>query len=363
MKEVAFSKQNTNAIKGLAILFMIYHHCFATVDRFEKYEVSFAPLSEGLGVAISLSMKICVGMFVFLSAYGMTMSMKKYNENCDLTGKQIVGMTKGRMVSLLGNFMILALLVQFLDLFLGDKRILRVYGKGIMGFFHAIIDLLGLADVLQTPTFLATWWYMSTAIILIFILPLLVILYKKIGGLSIFLVALLPYLFTIRYENMVRYLLVIMLGMVFAMHDLFAKVKKLQVTSPLPIKIIRGLLELTLIWLLLYARIQPKAYNLVELWDSVVPVLVILFAYEFILVIPGIHQLLEFLGKYSMNIFLAHNCFRVFWMADFIYSFRSAWLISLVLLVISLAFSVLMEGFKKLIRYDKFLSRVKSKVA
>ena len=44
-------------------------------------EVSFWPLPQNLAMLISLCMVHCVGMFAFLSVYGLTLSMKsKYPE-------------------------------------------------------------------------------------------------------------------------------------------------------------------------------------------------------------------------------------------------------------------------------------------
>lgn len=51
------------------------------------------------------------------------------------------------------------------------------------------------------------------------------------------------------------------------------------------------------------------------------PIIVIAFAASFITMIPGIRQVLLFLGKHSMNIFLIHTFIRHYFWSDFIYSF------------------------------------------
>lgn len=357
--ERIFSKQDTNGIKGLAILFMMFHHCFATVERFENYAVSFAPLSEGLGVLISHSLKICVGMFVFLSAYGMTISAKKSR----LSAKRITDMTTNRLVGMMSNFMLLFIVVELLDLIWGQGRMLTIYGKGLRGLLYAAIDFFGISDLLGTPTFLATWWYMSVAIVLILILPLLLWLYRKMGAFAIVLVAILPYLFEIRYENIERYFLVMILGVVFAQEDALVCFAKWTIgENRLISQVVKALCEIIILLVLFRARSLEGAYNLIGFYDSLIPVVVILFAYEFVIGIPMVREVLVFIGRHSMNIFLAHNCFRVFWCPDFIYGFRSAWLIPLVLLLISLAFSVVLELLKKVIRFESFVSRIKKKL-
>lgn len=73
-----FSKKDTNIVKGVAIIAMLFHHCYVTNINFKAHGVSFAPLSKGTVVTLSLWAKVCVGIFVFLSAYGITISLKSY---------------------------------------------------------------------------------------------------------------------------------------------------------------------------------------------------------------------------------------------------------------------------------------------
>lgn len=363
MKEKIFSKQDTNVIKGLAILFMMYHHCFATVDRFEQYTVNFFPLSEKMGVLLSYSMKICVGMFVFLSAYGMTISMNRKKKGELLSGRETAAMTTGRLINMMSGYMILFILVHIISLCLGDSRFTTVYGTGFSAGIGVIIDFFGLGDILGTPMYIATWWYMSTAIVLILLMPLLLWLYRKMGNYSILLVTLVPYLFTISYTNITRYFLAMILGVAFAESDGIVKISQWQIGNSMVLsRISRFVVELVLLYLLFKGRNSEYGYQLIEFWDSLIPLVIILFAYEFMAVIPGVNQVLAFIGKHSMNIFLTHNFFRVFWCPDFIYGFRSAWLIPLALLVVSLVFSILVELFKKLIRFENFVTWLRKKL-
>ena len=68
---------------------------------------------------------------------------------------------------------------------------------------------------------------------------------------------------------------------------------------------------------------------------------------------------LGFLGKHSMNIFLIHSFYRDVFFHKFTYSFYYAWLDYIVLMAISLVTSIVLEWFKKLIRYEKFIDWVK----
>ena len=69
-----FSKKDTNIVKGVAIIAMLFHHCYVTGVKFKAHGVSFAPFSRDTVVTLALWSKVCVGIFVFLSAYGIALS-------------------------------------------------------------------------------------------------------------------------------------------------------------------------------------------------------------------------------------------------------------------------------------------------
>ena len=73
-----FTKNDTNKVKGMAIILMLIHHCFMNSGRYKGQQVIFRLLPEWRVNEFALSMKICVAMFVFLSAYGITYSLKRF---------------------------------------------------------------------------------------------------------------------------------------------------------------------------------------------------------------------------------------------------------------------------------------------
>ncbi len=72
-----FTKDDTLKVKGVAIILMLFHHCFLNAARYEGQIVSFSPFNEADVNYWCLFFKICVPIFVFLSAYGITISYKK----------------------------------------------------------------------------------------------------------------------------------------------------------------------------------------------------------------------------------------------------------------------------------------------
>ena len=86
--------------------------------------------------------------------------------------------------------------------------------------------------------------------------------------------------------------------------------------------------------------------------------IVILFANKYLKRIPILNRALMYIGNHSLNIFLIHTFIRYEYLNDFTYSFKYALLIPFILLAISFALSVAVELLKKLIRYDKFVSKI-----
>lgn len=76
MEKLGFTKKDTNIIKGMAIVFLMVHHCFKSAKRYAGYEVIFSPLNQEIVTYLASFLKICVPIFVFLTAYGITVSLK-----------------------------------------------------------------------------------------------------------------------------------------------------------------------------------------------------------------------------------------------------------------------------------------------
>lgn len=356
----SFTTKDSQCIKGIAIIIMMFHHCFANTWRYEGYSVSFFPFDEATMNSFTLALKQCVGMFAFISVFGMTAAYDKLKKP---TRKDYERITFRRLFRMMNGYMLVFLLVQIISLLLGQNRIHEVYGRNIECGIQILIDFLGLADVFSTATYLGTWWYMSMAVIIVLSFPLLYSCYKKWGvGVSL-LIAILPFIITFKYENMFRYMGVLMFGIAFAEEDLFEKwnsfilFRSKQITY-----LMKFVIEILLMYLMYRGRSSSLAYPLIALWDSLLPVVMILFSVDFIIHIKILRNILIILGNHSMNIYLIHNMFRVFWCPDFIYSFHSCWIIAIMLLLISLLFSFLLESCKKITGYYVLIQQIENKI-
>lgn len=98
-----FGKYQSDCLKGIAIIMLIVHHCFLSPLRYKGQELIFI-IPESVWNYVALFFKICVSLFVFISAYGLTKKMMSLPKDADsqTTHKFIGNMILSRVIRLLG---------------------------------------------------------------------------------------------------------------------------------------------------------------------------------------------------------------------------------------------------------------------
>ena len=363
-----FTKEHSMQMKGIAIIILLFHHCFLNAQRwatvpYEKlattkgwgyYPISFAPFSSHTIQYLASFSKICVAMFVFMTGYGMWVSYESQKKKTTMSNY-----IKKRMVTLMTGFLIIFVVTEILAIPTG--RFIEVYGHDFRSVVYMIIDALGLAKLLGTPLFCLTWWYMSLAIVLIMIFPFVHSIMEKYQWVVVVASIIVPRACGFgQSTDLFRYLLAYTLGMYFAQHDLLARIKEKFMEQNVAGKLLS--LIVSLIGLAVIIKCRQNAWigwKYLDFWDGFAAMYVIVISYIYILNGKWIVKGLGFLGKHSMNIFLIHSFYRDVFFHEFTYSFYYAWLDYIVLMAISLVTSIVLEWFKKLIRYEKFIDWVK----
>lgn len=368
--EKMFTKNDTNKVKGMAIILMLIHHCFMNSGRYKGQQVIFSLLPEWRVNEFALSMKICVAMFVFLSAYGITYSLKRLNEKYEYSRKELEICLIKRWTKMMGGFIFIFLLVQLYSVITGQGWYVKNYGEGAMSLLYFGIDMFGLAQFFHTPTFLATFWYMSLAQIIVFIIPLMIMVYRKFGTVTLLALSIMvSMLFPVdtpsnkTYAYLPVYIVCIAVGILASDKNLLVKMKEFSLTNNKFVgKIIKFLVYIILLVAIWYYRKEMLGTTILSVFEGLMTITLIGFMFEFINPIPVVGRVLKFLGVYSMNIFLIHNFIRVCWYYDFTYSFKYPVLIVGVLLVVSLVVAIVIDLIKKLVRWDKLISVLQKKL-
>lgn len=349
MKNKEFTKAHTDMTKGLLMVMMLTHHVFYG-DAVGQYGVRIFCLDPvSMGNLVSFC-KTCIAGFAFLSAYGMSSCFLR---RADQAPGALLVLCVRRLLKLLLPFWFLYGLALFYKgvvmgqnirmFYMGeDKSLLRL-------LLFMAVDAMGLAAYFDRPTLNVTWWYLSYAILLIFAMPFLFYLYRKFRCLLIPAACLLPAVtMTMTHQVLFTQLLpIVVLGIAFAYEGWFAPPQSPKSAAG------RFLLFFALFGLS-YELAVYVSFSFGYLLAFSVPGMV----YYGLCRIPVLREAARFLGKHAANIFLLHTFLYLYFYADFIYSFRSAWLILLVLSGLSLAVSMLLELLKKITGYNRLCGKI-----
>ncbi len=343
------TKRESNILKCVAIMLMLFHHLFMYAAEPYYPALVYGPLLSNpwrLASAGQLS-KLCVTLFVFVTAYGTTKSYLRDDMSND---GRLAEKSTQRLVKLLVNFQLVYVIALALCP-LGGKNWFTLYSPSrLENLAYAFFDFMGLSYILQTPSYNSAWWYMSFAITLVLLLPWLIKLCRRTGA-----YVLLPGLLLVRWLGvefvLFRYLLITLLGIVLAEYGTVERVKDWYDRAMLPVK--AGVLLLCLgvtgavsvLWL-------RAGDNLLDIYEALLSLPVSLLT----LLVPGripyVNRAAEFVGRHSMNMFFIHAFIYQNWFYDFTYSLKYPALIYLFLFASSLAASVLIEQLKKWLRVE-----------
>ena len=354
-----FSKKDTAALKGVAICMMMLHHCFLGPDSYKGFDIDFLLRGEYLTTLLGQFCKICVAIFVFISGYGITISLKRMNT--DIPGAEAKQIKK-RYFSLMSGFWFIYILSFIAAAILKPSILTKKYFTGdnpLDTVFYIFADFFGVAELFGTPQMVNTWWYMSLAIIIICIMPVMYKIYKKYGSIVIFiLIFCINGFFEAKNYDMYRWFFVLALGMVCAENNYLAKWKEFKFikNNYLLDYLIKFLIYTPILILCIYIR-QNLDFVVAYVQDGIVPLYVIFYCYTIVFEIPFVYKALGYIGKHSMNIFMSHTFLRAFYLKNFIHSFRYPFLIVTVLLLCSLLLSIIIEALKKYTGYNKLVKK------
>lgn len=318
----------TNASKGMALMLILWHHLF-----YEKPESGFIVFQT------ALLAKVCVGIYVVLSGYGLAESVKHKK-------LELFAFYKKRLVKLFMNYWLIALLFIPVGSLLFGRTLESVFGED--KYTGLLIQMLGLhmfTDV--SYGYNPTWWFMSLILVLYAIFPMVNILTAK---------------FQIKFLLFTAVLLFVPIPLVNDWIFPFSVGVYLSQTNGF-VKMFEWLDKqgkwrfVTLFVLtVLVACYRENGY----LFDSIridafFGILLMLWTTELVMASSLSQKVLEFIGIHSFNIFLFHTFIYYYFFTNFIYGFGNPLLIFGVLLGICLIISVGIERLKRKINFDRWM--------
>lgn len=330
--------KDSQIVKGIAILMMLFHHLFA-LKKLTLFNVNHLIVDQTVTTAISSFFKVCVFLFVFVSAYGLSIQLSK--SNCSL--KDLEPTTRKRILNIIKKtFALIVFIFIAGSIFNLPYTSSTDYNNGslIQKIVYIFFNAIGMCSVFKAPLLNSSWWYLSLAILLIVLVPLLYKLLDKIGVCSLLILTVFSYyIFSLNttYDRLPKYLLITLLGIITAKYNFFDSLKKFLLNNMLlRLLLLTGLFLYFPLAVYLRTLIEPCYYFIL---DTLSAFNIVLLCFLLISHIPVINTILSYLGKYSLYMWLFHTYIMTLWFSSFIYSFKNLWLIYFMLILTSFVFS------------------------
>ncbi len=339
-----FAISDTNQAKGIALLMLLWHHLFLnTTNDYSTIDVMGVDVVNWLAGLF----KWCVGIFVFLSGYGLYKSQMA-------KPRKIKQFYFSHLSSLLLNYWFIWLVFVPIGMFVFGRTFSDVFTSNVL--FNSIMNFFGLQYFFLEDGYNPTWWFMSCIIALYLLFPFLKVLMEKldvyfvlfIGVFSLFSIKI-SFLGIQPYAPIEEYLLTFIIGMFVAKRNLLEKIKEQKTNL---------IIKLAILFFILFFSIVVRQFlnsKALILTDGIMTFTLL----EILFLMKIKSRLLILLGKHSYNIFLFHTFIFYYFFQKFIYSFYNPILIFLVLTVISLIISVVLEWVKEHIYFYELNGKMK----
>lgn len=332
-----FTKKQTNMCKGVAICIMLFHHLFFSQESWPLYYYKIQMGSTPLIGFIAKQGKICVAIFVLLSAYGLTFSINRNIQKSIGAGQSLIksyfSFVERHVLSLYKLYwpvFVPAMIIGLVSNISSPVNIYRSFGECLRDFF-------GIAYILDGETpFNGAWWYISFAITLYFVFPFLhkaMKKYPKILLLFSFLIGLNPTAKVPILLEWKRYAFIGCLGIYLAENNILNRLINWKSNR------IRIILSGFICAIFFAVRcIKPFTF------DGALAVGIVVLSVSLFDSVKYLSAALNSLGKYSGTMFLLHGLLYKNFVRDFIYGFEYPILIFIALLLITYVGSVAIQN-------------------
>ncbi len=345
---MTLTRQDTNVMKGIAICAMLAHHLWGCpIEGVEPY--------TGVLLWFGVLGKVCVALFLFCSGYGLAANYTPISVKVDL---KFIGR---RLVKFYLNYWVIFLIFVPITIFVFPRPLSAAYGDNYV-WWHLILDIVGLQGFHSYNT---TWWFNKLIIILYLLFP---ILYRTIRWKP--WIAILVGIVVMRLSTHVPYDEVdlciyqfpFVLGIVWKLYESKgARIQeRLEKHRGVAVCISVGLLIVTL---------AIRMYPVIPHWsgvrmDGFLSCTITLCVITILRHLSHVMDVLSFLGKHSMNIYLMHTFINGYWYPEWLHTCE--WMRGggnfIVLIIICLLFSIIVEFLKEKIRLYELVNIITQRI-
>ncbi|MBD5487700.1 MAG: acyltransferase [Lachnospiraceae bacterium] len=334
------------AIKGSAILMMLFHHLFRNgLKCHEIYDIIYFPFPGKNICNVATVFKICVGLFVLVSGYGLYLNYEK----TELSPSKWV---LQREIKLLSGYWVAVVCCWIVCQFVNQSPQYKYFDENIYtGISYMVVEFLGCSTLFGTPTLVSEWWYMSAAVIFVAMVPFVMLFEDKLVVLMMVVMAL-PRMLGVGFQGgtaIYSFVFTFLLGMLCAEYDIVNKWINVGNKGEKRIKFV---MELVILFVGYKFWLKIPINVFWEFHYGIYPLLVLLFLAEFIIPVFVIQKGLTFFGNHSANMYFIHSLF-IYYFSEFIYKMPHFLVSYILLLGMSLGASMLLNLLKKIIKYEK----------
>lgn len=351
-----FSREDTKALKGIAVVMMLLHHLVAFGDRYPRGFEGFKSLWEGfitegyLG-SLAINVRICVAVFFFLGGYGLYKRMESGKYSLLNT---VIGLFKSYW-----KVFVIFVPIAFIFFRRSGDDICYLCTRYNVQDLKTLISMVAANFFAIADSINSEWWFIQTYICVMFLGTIYCIATKKnkhfvVELFIVFMIdvlarSLFPALQSLNEFNRLASnffydkLLTIdnpapcfFAGITFAKFDGVVKLK--EQLSKIPCSTLVSLIAV-------FAVMWCRGFVLGDLLDIVYVIAFTVLVSKFFDGVKPVKKIFGYIGKHSTNIWLVHSFFCYYFLeaTKIVYCTRSVWVDLLILLAMSLVSSVIIN--------------------
>lgn len=351
MNSTGFTKNDSLKAKGIAIILLCFHHLFSTTNYIESWNIRIPDfLTLDSFVRMGSMARVCVWIFVFISAYGLTVKYLSKDYSTPL-------FLYRQWWSLMRSYWFFYITFFLLSFFL-FKSFIEIFNGN---WLHIGLDFLALGDLFGTKMRYGLFWYMSFAQVLLLMMPLMIEFSKKVGIFSIPITFIITHAlgngFASKYGGTyLNYIYTAQMAILCVQYRVFEKVgtkhhsirSVFEAFALLLVFVVLSDLKITLV------DTEIKSFSYFIIGIAVVALCVFVKKYT---ATPVIDTVLAYLGKHSGNMFLIHAVLYSNY-PKIVFATKSVILSVVILVVFSLCVSIVLEWLKKILHYNQGINKL-----
>ena len=356
-----FTKSETNKVKGIAVLFLIFHHMYRTVDDIAARGVTLHVLRDDNLSKLAYCLRICVYIFAIISAYGISLQYDTIKDKKHDTFKFIIK----RWIKLLAPFWFTLVCIWLVYAIVPGLDPFQTYQGGnivgmMAGEFFALLDVLGCSYNM----IVGVAWYMDFAVLELLAIPFLYYLCEKFGWAIL--------LFTSAFYNFIPivfnsdfggdynyYIFAVEVGVLLSRGDVMSRIKEKYDGLTAIYKVMVVMILILIMFgtpYMAWFKVESNIFGARSILFTTGATACIFISYLGIRE-KHVEKILAFLGRYSGDMFLTHTLVYchlsniVFWSKDILVQYATC-------VVICLVLAVLLGTLKKYTRYNQIINRL-----